>query len=579
MMFFKNLTIGAKLIALVVFLEVIVVFTAWNGISVSNDVNNDYKHLVATDSQAAVSANALGMHFLAARGQHIMTMSRSTNEATEKSYAEVKKYLELCDKDLQALNNMAESQQSKAEMESLKAKYESYKAGVHSSVEEKRAGTIKEEGFGQRQAAVKLGQDADELTTQISKIAEMGQQAADSEAKRINDDINSSMIQNIILSVVLIVVSTGIGMLFSRDLSRRMKELGVAAGRIADGDLATEVETSTGDELGDAAASFEIMRQRVHESISEINSAADQVAAGAKNVSDASLSLSQGATEQAASVEELSASITEIASQTANNADNADKANALTIKTREQAEIGNADMNEMLQAMEDINDSSANISKIIKVIDEIAFQTNILALNAAVEAARAGQHGKGFAVVAEEVRNLAARSAKAAKETTDMIEGSINKVNVGRDIANKTAQALNAIVTDVADVADIVGSIAKASNEQKLALDQINQGVQQVSTVVQSNSATSEEAAAASQQLSAQADRMKETVRKFKLGNISRTYAPKISEPRRVMPQEAEMLTGDAEPAPQERSVLRPAAPGVKPKTIALTDDEGFGKY
>lgn len=579
MMFFKNLTIGAKLIALVVFLEIIIVSTAWHGISVNNDVNESYKHLNATDTQAAVTANALGMHFLAARGQHIMTMSRSNAEATEKSYAEVKKYLDLCDKDVQALITMAESQQGKAAMESLKAKYESYKAGVHSAVEEKRSGTIKEEGFGQREAAVKLGQDADALYNEISKIAELGQQAADSEAKRIDEEISSNIVQNIIISLVLIVVSTGVGILFARDLSSRMKELGAAAGRIADGDLATEVETSTGDELGDAAASFEIMRQRVHESISEINSAADQVAAGAKNVSDASLSLSQGATEQAASVEELSASITEIASQTANNADNADKANDLTIKAREQAELGNNDMNEMLKAMEEINDSSANISKIIKVIDEIAFQTNILALNAAVEAARAGQHGKGFAVVAEEVRNLAARSAKAAKETTDMIEGSINKVNVGRDIANKTAQALSEIVKDVADVADIVGSIAKASNEQKLALDQINQGVQQVSTVVQSNSATSEEAAAASQQLSAQADRMRETVSRFKLGNVSRTYARKVMpESAPAVSRSSEMLS-DTESAAQERSVLRPAAPGVKPKTIALTDDEGFGKY
>ncbi|WP_265445003.1 methyl-accepting chemotaxis protein [Acetivibrio straminisolvens] len=306
--------------------------------------------------------------------------------------------------------------------------------------------------------------------------------------------------------------------------------------------------------------------------INEITVAAGQVAAGSRQVSDSSQVLSQGAAEQASTIEELTVSLEEIARQTKQNAANASDADKLALTAKNNAIEGNKKMSEMLKAMHDINDASNNISRIIKVIDDIAFQTNILALNAAVEAARAGQYGKGFAVVAEEVRNLAARSANAAKETTQLIEGSIHTVDAGMKIAADTANALNTIVEEVTKAASLVQDISVASNEQATGIAQINQGVSQVSQVIQTNSATAQESAAASQELSSQAEVLKEMVKKFRLKTVTN------------MPVHGEI---DPEVIKYMEDVLEKKEKGSKKKDkrnaqkdfkIEL-DNEDFGKY
>lgn len=285
---------------------------------------------------------------------------------------------------------------------------------------------------------------------------------------------------------------------------------------IAQGNLVLDITGDYRGDFNDIKTSLNLIINSLNDIIGNFGMAANQVAAGSNQVADSSQMLSQGSAEQASTMQEITASVTQIAAQTRQNAANASQANEFANGSKEQAITGNQQMAELVEAMEAINQASNNIYNIIKVIDGIAFQTNILSLNAAVEAARAGQHGKGFAVVAEEVRNLAGRSADAAKETTELIEGTIKKVEMGFKLANQTANALNQIVDEVTKTTNLVGEIAIASNEQATGIAQINQGISQVAEVTQSITATSEEGAAASEELSSQAMLLKEMVDKFK---------------------------------------------------------------
>ncbi len=298
-----------------------------------------------------------------------------------------------------------------------------------------------------------------------------------------------------------------------------ISEINEVIGEMAEGNLNLDKVKSYDGDFSSISESLNIIIDNLNTILSDINESAEQVNAGSRQVSDGSQSLSQGSTEQASSIEELTASIEDLALRTKQNATDAGQANELADAAKNSAEKGNERMLAMMTSMKDINESSANISKIIKVIDDIAFQTNILALNAAVEAARAGQHGKGFAVVAEEVRNLAARSAEAARNTSDLIGGSIQNIQEGLNLAEDTATALDGIVSEIEKAAEIVESIATASNMQATGIAQINTGIEQVARVVQNNSATAEESAAASEELSSQAELLKEMVHKFSLRN------------------------------------------------------------
>lgn len=298
-------------------------------------------------------------------------------------------------------------------------------------------------------------------------------------------------------------------------LAEQLNRKSMAAAEIAKGNLGISVPVSSEkDTLGKA---LNTMVAELKSVISECQNTAHSVDTGAIEVSSVSQSLSQGATEQAASLEEISSSISVITSQVKQNALNSSEASTLAKGTESVATLGKDKIHDTLQAMNEIHNSSQQIAKIMKVIDDIAFQTNLLALNAAVEAARAGKHGKGFAVVADEVRNLANRSAKAAQETASLIESSNLKVQNGLKLAEVTAQEFVHIATQSTKLAELIKDIAQASQDQAQGLSQVSIGLSQIDQVTQQATASAEEAAAAAENLSSQSTELKNLLESFRL--------------------------------------------------------------
>jgi methyl-accepting chemotaxis protein len=368
----------------------------------------------------------------------------------------------------------------------------------------------------------------------------------------------TSGIMLIIITLAVVLVAICFAYTITISIVSRIHKLIGTVGQLADGDTSISVIVKNKDEIGQLATEFAKMAKDIfaqsetleqiaagdysldykprsdkdvvgiaivnllqlnNRAFSDISAGTQEVARGANQIASGAQSLAQGSTEQSAAIEKLSETIAAISEQTKDNSAQAGKAAALSDGVRKNAEKGAIQMDKMIQAVHEINDASNNIQKVIKVIDDIAFQTNILALNAAVEAARAGSAGKGFAVVAEEVRTLAAKSAAAAKDTSSLIEDSLVKAQLGTKIAEETSVSLGEIVDGINESSVIVSNIAVSSEEQYRAIDEINSGIDQVAQVIQQNTATAEESASISAELSNMSLELEGHIQQFKLNS------------------------------------------------------------
>ena len=408
-----------------------------------------------------------------------------------------------------------------------------------------------------------LGQ-LSELTAQVLQKGGIGGGAQAAELLRTGYDDTRNW--SIVFIIAGLAVAGSLAAWLAAEVSRPIHAAVVAAQRIAGGDLGTRIEQEGSGEQGLLMRAMQEMNDKLVTMIVDVRSGSETISSGAGEIACSSLDLSARTEQQAASLEETASSMEELTSTVKQNADHAHQASKLAVSASEVAVKGGEVVSEVVGTMASINESSRRIAEIIGVIDGIAFQTNILALNAAVEAARAGEQGRGFAVVAAEVRNLAQRSAAAAREIKELIDDSVDKVTAGTQLADKAGNTMNEVVASVKRVTEIIGEIAAASAEQTTGIEQVNQAIAAMDQATQQNSALVEESAAAAASMRDQAGALKHTISAFVLDAEHSRPAAQI---HLIASNPGRPAAAKAEPARRPRPVPVPSASTVRKPAAA----------
>ena len=436
-------------------------------------------------------------------------------------------------------------------------------------VELRKAGQTEEAvTFLTQQAAPSLNNVLVALDSLVAYEAQQAAQAAD-DAAALSTKARTSMLA---LGIVALLLGAFVAWIITRSITHPINAAVAVAETVASGDLSSRIVVNSSDETGRLLGALKAMNDGLLDVVAQVRHGTDSIATASSEIAAGNLDLSSRTEEQASSLEETASAMEELTSTVKQNADNARQANQLAKSASEVAVRGGDIVSQVVDTMGTINQSSKKIVDIIAVIDGIAFQTNILALNAAVEAARAGEQGRGFAVVATEVRNLAHRSASAAKEIKELIAASVANVDTGSRLVNEAGQTMGDIVDSIVRVTDIMGEITSATHEQTIGIEQINMAIAQMDEVTQQNAALVEEAAAASQSMQEQAGELAHVVGFFKTGNHVASAARPT--PVRATPAAPAIARPAAKPAPVRKAVA--AAPARRGNAGAESEWEEF---
>jgi methyl-accepting chemotaxis protein len=395
-----------------------------------------------------------------------------------------------------------------------------------------------------------------QIVADMDVIVNAVQQTVDAKTQEANKTSRQSIAIIMAITGVALLMSIGLGVFITRAITRPLNQAVLVAQTVAAGDLTSRIDITTKDETGQLLQALKDMNESLVRIVGEVRSGTETIATASNQIASGNLDLSGRTEQQASSLEETASSMEELTSTVKQNAENAREANSLSISASEVAVKGGAVVGQVVDTMNGINESAKKIADIIGVIDGIAFQTNILALNAAVEAARAGEQGRGFAVVATEVRNLAQRSAAAAKEIKTLIDDSVSRVDAGSKLVEQAGATMTEVVNSVKRVTDIVSEISAASREQSTGIEQVNEAITQMDQVTQQNAALVEQAAAAAGSLNEQAAKLERTVGVFKIDGMTAKSSSTASATRKPASTSAVAKRSIAAPAPQRAAVV-----------------------
>ncbi|MDY7578222.1 methyl-accepting chemotaxis protein [Herbaspirillum sp. RTI4] len=530
MNWFYNLKIARKLI--LTFL-VVVAFAVGVGIFALSELNNVNR--AATD----ISSNWLPS--IRTLSDIKLSLSRIRSAEFQHITASKPEQIQSIDADLLGLNAALIEQQKRYAIDISEPEEKALYPEIEKAIEslrktEKLITTLSREGKKAEANDILRGEATPLYRSNmanIEKLVTVNNNGATASAKQTENIYHSARIWIMGALALCVLASMTLAMFVARTVSHPLNEAVRIASQVASGDLTADIRPHATDETGELMMSLKQMNDSLMKIVGEVRVGTDTIATASAEIAAGNLDLSSRTETQAGSLEETASAMEQLTSTVKQNADNARQANQLSDAASTVAIRAGDMVGQVVTTMEEINSSSKKIVDIISVIDGIAFQTNILALNAAVEAARAGEQGRGFAVVASEVRNLAQRSAAAAKEIKELIGDSVDKVDNGSKLVEQAGITMDEVVSSVKRVTDIMGEISAASQEQSTGIEEVNRAVTQMDEATQQNSALVEEAAAAAQSMQEQASHLLQAVSIFKLNNGNQTGASRTSAPQR----------------------------------------------